>query len=130
MPRTTIRFQLAGRVTQLLKDRDIHQKAVDAIDSTLEAIEKALGVSLNSKGRGRPAKIKGKRTRGRFIVTAEQLILSFIQSHKGAVTADINKHWKAQGRKGDANNTLTKMVKDKKLKRTKVEGRGSSYSVV
>ncbi|MFI5382051.1 MAG: hypothetical protein ACHRHE_22375 [Tepidisphaerales bacterium] len=45
-------------------------------------------------------------------------------------SVEINAAWKKAGRPGNADNTLSLMVKARKLKRTKLEdGRGSRYSV-
>ena len=47
-----------------------------------------------------------------------------------ASAADVNKHWQGEGRGGKADNTLTKLVKDGKLKRHEVKGeRGGRYSI-
>jgi hypothetical protein len=132
MPATTPRFELAARVTELFNQRKAHQDAIDEIDGTIAKIEQALGVSLNGRGRPKRAPLgrQGKRARGKFSTTAEDTILTFVRGHKNPTTAEINKHWKSEGRKGTADNALTKMVKEKKLKRAKVpEGRGSTYSV-
>jgi hypothetical protein len=43
---------------------------------------------------------------------------------------EIESHWKGEGRGGPAANTLSKLVKEKRLKRQPVEeGRGSRYSL-
>ena len=80
-------------------------------------------------GRGKARK-PVSRPRGRrrvFKQTAEQFILKLVKN-RPRTTAQINAAWKRQGRAGSANNTLGKLVKDKKLRREKIKGaRGSNY---
>ena len=74
-------------------------------------------------------KPKASRKRKSYPETAEQFVLGLVKD-KGATTAGINKAWKESGRTGRADTTLSKMVKDKKLKREDIEGKkGSRYTV-
>jgi transcriptional regulator with XRE-family HTH domain len=62
--------------------------------------------------------------------TAAEFILSLLKGRKSLTSAEINAVWKKAGRGHNADNTLSLMVKAKKLKRTKVRGqRGSEYRV-
>jgi hypothetical protein len=71
-----------------------------------------------------------KRVRRRFAVSGEQLILNFVKAKSNPVGNEIEKHWSSEGRSGTAANLLSKLVKEKRLKRTPLkEGRGSRYSV-
>ena len=64
-------------------------------------------------------------------MSGDEPVLAFVKAKNSPTTKRINKHWKSRGRGNTADNTLTKLVKEKKLKRTPVvEGRGSQYSVV
>jgi hypothetical protein len=76
------------------------------------------------------AKAKAPRKKRKtFKQTADQMILGLLKGGKALTTAEIAKAWKKQGRGGKADNTLTKLVKDGKVKREKVKGaRGSQYS--
>jgi hypothetical protein len=66
--------------------------------------------------------------RGTFSQTGDQMILGLLAGGKALTTAEINEAWKKDGRGGTADNTLTRLVKDGKLKRESVEGqRGSRY---
>jgi transcriptional regulator with XRE-family HTH domain len=70
------------------------------------------------------------RQRGKFKQTAEQLIASLLKGRKSLKTSAINLAWKKQGRAGNADNTLSLMVKARKLRRARVKGeRGSKYSM-
>jgi hypothetical protein len=73
---------------------------------------------------------KGKRVRRKFAVSGEQMILNFVKSKSNPVGKEIEKHWSSEGRAGTAANLISKLVKEKRLKRTPLkEGRGSRYSV-
>ena len=74
--------------------------------------------------------IGSRRTRRSYRQTAEEFITSLITSRKANTSALINVEWKGAGRPGKADNTLSQMVKARKLKRAKLKGeRGSRYSV-
>ena len=71
-----------------------------------------------------------KRVRRKFAVSGEQLILGFVKSKSNPVGKEIEKHWSSEGRAATAANLLSKLVKEKKLKRTPLkDGRGSRYSL-
>jgi hypothetical protein len=76
-----------------------------------------------------PAKPAGKqRKRKTYEQTSDQFIFALLAGGKSLATADINKAWKASGRGGSANNTLTLMTQAKQLARKDNEGgRGSVY---
>jgi hypothetical protein len=101
-----------------------------AVDTKVTASVSVAPTTITGKRRGRPPGSKNsKRKRGSFEKTGEETVLSFVNS-KGPVTAaEVNKHWQGEGRGGKADNTLSKLVKDGKLKRVKNKGeRGSSYA--
>ena len=63
-------------------------------------------------------------------MSGDELVLAFIKAKKNPTTKQINQHWKSRGRAYTADNTLTKLVKEKKLRRAPIMGgRGSQYSV-
>jgi hypothetical protein len=71
-----------------------------------------------------------QKKRKTFRQTAQQMILGLLKAGKTLTAAEIGDAWKKQGRGGKADNTLTTLVKDGKLKRISVEGqRGSRYSL-
>jgi hypothetical protein len=133
---------VAQRIEALLAEREKHQSAISHIDSTLLRVGAALGGGGGGGGvrrrrRGRPPGVKsaagpkpGRRRRRKFAVSGENSVLAFIKSHKDPTTSDVNKHWRADGRSGTADNALTKLVKEKKLKRKPIPGqRGSTFSL-
>lgn len=110
----------------------------------LDALFARLGISAEggvAKRRGRPpkgaagapaaGKRGGRRKRGTFAQTGEESVLAFIKSHGSPSAAEVNKHWSGEGRGGKADNTLTRLVKEGKLKRLPAaEGeRGGKYKV-
>ena len=73
---------------------------------------------------------EGKRVRRKFAVSGEQMILNFVKSKSNPVGKDIQKHWASEGRAGAAANLISKLVKEKMLKRTPLKDeRGSRYSL-
>jgi hypothetical protein len=63
-------------------------------------------------------------------VSGEQSILTFVKSKTNPKGQEIESHWKNEGRKGRAANDLSKLVKEKKLKRAPLKGeRGSRYTL-
>jgi hypothetical protein len=75
-------------------------------------------------------KKRGRRRGRKFGMNAEEMVLAFVKQNKNPTTQEINKHWKSSGRGGSADNSLSKMVREKLLKREALEGmRGSRYLV-
>jgi len=126
-------FDLTQRIQSLLEKRQEHEVAIAAIDAAMSRAAGAL--SVNGRGikhtatRGRPPG-KRKRVRGKFAVSGEQSILAFVKSKSSPVGREIEKHWASEGRAVTAANLLSKLVKEKRLKRTPLKGeRGSRYSL-
>jgi hypothetical protein len=136
---------LPDRIQKLLAERQHHSDAVTRIDEILGGVNAALkGASLASPNgqksvataapapapapAGKPK--KRRRGRGHFPLSAEESILAFVKQMRSPTTAQINEHLQAEGRSSSANNALGKLFREKKLKRTAIEGqRGSRYSV-
>ncbi len=100
----------------------------------------ALGhVGINSKTAATNAKRaatigmnrrRRKRVRRKFAVSGEQSILNFVKGKSNPIGKEIEKHWASEGRAGTAANLISKLVKEKRLKRMPLkEGRGSRYSL-
>ena len=71
--------------------------------------------------------VNKKRARGSYSQTATEFVLSLTKG-KGATSGEINKAWHDGGRRGKADNTLSLMVKNGRLRRDKSKGqRGSLY---
>jgi hypothetical protein len=150
---------IATHIQRLLKKTErMKQKAVTSLLRTLKQIERErkkrtadledsakviikhltdLGhISINSgtasRKKGIAVKRAGKRkqVRRKFAVSGEQSILDFVKSKSNPIGKEIQKHWASEGRAGAAANLISKLVKAKKLKRTRLKGeRGSRYSL-
>jgi hypothetical protein len=124
---------LSQRIQTLLADRQQHATAIAAIDQVLERVGAALGTKPGGRQTRKPTSVTKppKRQRRKFAVSGDELVLAFVKAKKNPTTKQINSHWKSRGRAYTADNTLTKLVKEKKLRRTPVVGgRGSQYSLV
>jgi hypothetical protein len=125
------------RIEQLLHERQEHQEAVTHIDQMLERVGHALGAKLPGRPRGgnhlpvvEPPVRTRRRRRRNFAVSGDESIIAFVKERKNPTTKDLTKHWATEGRGGTAANALSRLVKEKKLKRAPLEGeRGSRYSL-
>ena len=76
------------------------------------------------------SKATGRRRQARGGQTAEQFVLSLLGSRKASTSGEINAAWRKAGRQGKADNTLSLMVKARKVKRARLKDeRGSRYSI-
>jgi hypothetical protein len=136
MPRTNPVATFAKVTSKLLAQRKKHLAIVAKSSAKVAEIEgmfSEFGITLdggkptaNGKQRGRKA---GRRKRGVFKETADEFILGLLKGGKSLSTAELGKAWKKAGRGGKADNTLTKLVHARQLKRQKAkEGKGSVYS--
>jgi len=134
--------ELLALVSRLQNERAEHVAKIESIDRTFSSL--GIAVSPISKARrvGRPAgrpvgrpvgsvnRKKGKRTRGKFEVSGEQAVLDFVKQNKVVTTKQVNDFWVGQGRKGKADNALSKLSREGKLQRKNIKGeRGSQYRV-
>jgi hypothetical protein len=126
-------LDLTQRIHGLLERRQQHAAAIESIDETLARVAGA----LSSNGRVHKAMAfkglrggKRRRIRRKFAVSGEQSILAFVKSKSNPIGREIEKHWASEGRAVTAANLLSKLVKEKKLKRTPLKNaRGSRYSL-
>jgi len=141
--------QLTNLVADLHKERQEHADAIAEIDATLDQFGIDLEKTSVRRRPGRPAgRKKVATTRGKKKVskkkvskkkvrrggrksygqTADEFVLGLVGSTP-MTTKEINDAWKAAGRKGKADNTLTKLTKEKELNRKNLKGaRGSQYT--
>lgn len=137
MPRPRSPVNVVGRIEQLLRERQEHQEALTRIDEMLDRVGDALGTKPTGRPRGgnhlsglEPPVRTRRRRRRKFAVSGDESIIAFVKERKNPTTRDLTKHWTSEGRGGTAANALSRLVKEKKLKRTPLEGeRGSRYSV-
>lgn len=71
-----------------------------------------------------------RRRYHRLPQTGEDFVLSFVREHGAPTTLQINMAWKAQGRRGAANNVIGRLLKQGLLEREPLgERRGSRYKL-
>ncbi len=142
-----ISTELPTRIHKLLEERQGHEAAISHIDEVLQSVYSALGAPAAppKRGPGRPASVASaaipavkapkagrgrRRTRGSYSTTGDESVLAFIKSNKSPTTKEIKAHWASEGRGGTADNVLSKLFREKKIKRLPLPGeRGSRYTV-
>jgi hypothetical protein len=134
--------RIAEEIRRLERDRQGHANAMAEIDRVLARIEgtlrerrqgsgfaSSLSSSLDPQGSD-AGSTDGRRRRGRFAKTALESILDFIREKGDPSTAEINAHWRAEGRKGTVNVTLLKLLKQGMVYRKEDPSvRGSRYVI-
>jgi hypothetical protein len=125
-----IKNDIAKSIQSLLNDRQKHQSAIAMIDAALSRVEGLLqgnGAAVKVKA---PKATRGRRTRRKFAVTGENMIVNFVKSKSSPMGREIEKQWKHEGRAGVAANLISKLVKAKMLKRVPLKDqRGSRYTL-
>jgi hypothetical protein len=132
---------LAEKIRLLQIDRQRHAQAIAEIDAVLSRIQQALAalqgrgseLVASTGGSVLPPVPEGERPRRRYQKlpqTGEESVLDFIRRHGKPTTAEINEHWRSEGRPGVANPTVARLLKRGLLKRQNDPAvRGSRYSV-
>ena len=71
-----------------------------------------------------------RRKRGSFEKSGEESVLEFVTAAGKPNALEVNEHWQKEGRGGKADNTLSKLVKEGKIKRlpAKEGERGGRYA--
>jgi hypothetical protein len=130
---------LAEQIRRLEKSRQKHAAALAEIDQLLHQIGEALRSSAaspqsNHEGKAlelalaRPSIHAPSRRYRKLALTGEKAIVAFVQRRGRASTAEINEHWRAEGRGGVANNAIVRLMKRGALVREPIPGnRGSWY---
>ncbi|MEZ0265908.1 MAG: hypothetical protein ACAI43_14355 [Phycisphaerae bacterium] len=127
------------RIRRLQDFRRRHLEAISAIDRALSQIDHTLGNVdiLNEALMSRAdARLAGSadhpvRRKGRFARTAEVSVLEFVRREGAPTTAQINDHWRREGRRGTANVTVLRLLRQNRIRRqTDPAIRGSRYLAV
>jgi hypothetical protein len=150
MPTVSSPAGLPSYIEDLLAQRAAHVDAIAVIDGKVSGVFHALGIgAVESPAVKAPPTPKAAPTKAapvakaaapaaprkrgaasKFGVSANEFVLAYVNSHKGATTQEINAAWKAAGRSGTADNPMSILTRAKKLKRSKVaNGRGSKYTL-
>ena len=121
---------LSKLVNQLQKQRQEHLDAIAEIDAAFASLGmEAAGAGPRNGRRKAGRKIK-RRGRGHFKQTAEDFVTGLLKKNKTMTTGQINKRWSQASRAGKADNTLSKMTREKKIKRKHIKGvMGSEYQL-
>jgi len=139
---STSAAELPNKIQQLLEQRQQHTAAISQIDHTLAKVSAALGGTTApltvSKSTATPVAVKApavkgkKRTRTKFAVSTNDVILAFVKAKKNPTSKEITQHLLSEGRTSSvASNALSVLTAAKKLKRTPL-GKGilgSTYSI-
>src|SRR3954464_3060084 len=124
---------LAEMIQQLEADRRRHAEAIEAIDDVLSQVGRVVSLARLDPGDFPvPPTLLNlphtPRRRGKFELTGERSVLQFISRRGSPTTAEINEHWRAEGRRGVANVILLKLLKQGLIQRRLDAGiRGSRY---
>ena len=128
---------LAFQIKQLEESRERHAAAVAEIDHLLGRIGEAINsvhpsspmASAKAIGNGSAtwnARLGnasslllegGRRKYHKMERTGDQSVVAFIKESGTATTAEINAHWRAEGRGGVANNAIVRLLKRGELVR-------------
>jgi hypothetical protein len=129
---------LASQIEELLTQRQRHETALAAIKQTLDNIAAMIrgnGAQSPRTAAAPAARSAGggagrRRRRRRFGMTADEFVLGFVKEHQNPTTRDVNVAWAKAGRPFKADITLSKLVRERRLKRTPLVGeRGSRYTM-
>jgi hypothetical protein len=130
---------LSAQVRALQAERKLHAEAISAIDRVLDQVNRAVAAAKRLLPSGlqhqdRPtSKTRGgmpvaRRRNGRFAQTADESILAFIRERGRPTTAEINGHWRREGRKGFSNSVILRLLKGGLIRRVPDPAvRGSRY---
>jgi hypothetical protein len=133
-------IDLSEKIKQLQVDRQKHADAIAAIDQALQRVSSAIGSISGEAGIGEGLDslrldlagehLRTVRRKGKFSHTAEVSVLEFIRQLGTPTTAQINGHWRAEGRCGTANVTILKLLQQGLVRRVADPAvRGSRYVV-
>jgi hypothetical protein len=122
---------LAEMIQQLQADRRRHAEAIEAIDEVLSQVGRVVSHARIDTGDFPVPSLSGAagtRRRGKFELTGERSVLQFVAKKGNPTTAEINEHWRSEGRRGVANVILLKLLKQGLIRRLVDAGiRGSRY---
>jgi hypothetical protein len=132
-------MDLGEKIRRLEHDREQHAREIAAIDQILAQVSRAVG-SLRAIGRlpdmpeyaaaaeGVQVELPVRGRRGKFERTGEQSVLDLIRREGNPTTAEINGHWRREGRRGAANVILLRLLKCGLIRREADPNvRGSRY---
>jgi hypothetical protein len=130
---------LAEKIRLLQEDRARHAQAIAEIDLVLDRVRRALAALRGEPvdaphapplGMDGGAESRPRRRYQKLAQTGEESVLNFVRDKGNPTTAEINDHWKSEGRPGVANPTVARLLKRGLLLRENDPAvRGSRYRV-
>lgn len=157
MPAVTSSSNLVELIQKLESQQRVHAENAAALGETLSHIGSLLGSLIGGQRvsaaaaapkaavvakaptqkpakspASKPAKpaTASKGTQNRFAVTGDESVLGFIRKRGNPTTSEVQAHWTGEGRGASADNSLSKLFKEKKIKREpNKQGRGSRYTI-
>src|SRR4051812_26182460 len=111
-------MDLGERIRRLEQDRELHAREIAAIDEILAQGSQAVGALPQGDRPNLPPPPSGRievqvrsGKRGKFQRTGEQSVLDYIRVEGNPTTAQINGHWRREGRRGVAKVILLRLLK-------------------
>jgi hypothetical protein len=131
-------IDLSEKIKELQSERQKHADAITAIDNALQRVSAAIGTIGDNAAMGEGfdalrldlagEHLRTVRRKGKFSHTAEVSVLEFVRKLSTPTTAQINGHWRAEGRCGTANVTILKLLQQGLIRRVADPAvRGSRY---
>lgn len=148
MAQSQLTKQLVQLIADLQAERQQHEDAIADIDAALghfgivteaparrgrrpgrkKVAKRRTAKKKTSKKKAGTKKGRRRRGRGAYSQTADEFVLGLLKG-KTLTTKQVNDAWTRARRAGKADNTLSKLSKDKKVKRQNIKGaRGSQYT--
>jgi hypothetical protein len=125
LPEPEIPEDLTAKIRQLLSERARHVRAIDEIDKVIGRIQEML---VAFELRSPQSEAWSRRRYQKLELTGEESVIEFVRSCDNPSTAQVNAHWKSQGRLGVANPILARLIKRGVLRREDDPSvRGSRY---
>src|SRR3954454_24784899 len=129
---------LGERIRRLEHDREQHAREIAAIDQILAQVSRAVGnlrgisdlpqMPEYATAAAPRLEIPTRGRRGKFSQTGERSVLGLIREQGDPTTAEINAHWRREGRRGAANVILLRLLKCGLIRREADPNvRGSRY---
>ena len=130
MPNESPTAALGKLVKQLQKQRQEHLDAIAEIDAAFASLGMEAAGAGPRNGRKKAGRKTNKRGPGRSRQTGEEFVTGLLKKNGTLTSGQINKRWSQAGRGSNADNTLSKLTREKKIKRTNIKGAmGSEYQL-
>ncbi len=138
MPKYTSMKTLDKALSKLTKQWHEHRNGLAKIQAIFskyginpsKAVPPAVQVQPEAAPATRAPSARKGKMRPRLAVSGSNFVLDLLGSDKVMTTAQIAAEWSRASRPGKADQPLSKLVKDKKVKREPVKtGKGSKYSL-